>query len=220
MGKKEEKTESPKTDDSQETAKKKGGFVKDIFQIALFVLIALVFRSILLDHYVIPSGSMIPTLMEGDRVVVSKISFGLRAPFTSFWLFRWSSPKRGDIVVFSAPTDGTTFIKRVVGVPGDVVAVRNGTVIINGTRMKINEDGEGKFVEDLGGVKHRVMLNSMGGPDFGPAEVPDGHYFMLGDNRGNSQDSRFWGFLSEDLLLGYALRIYYRSEEGFSWQPL
>ena len=198
---------------------RKEGIIKDIVQISIFVLLALVFRSVLLDHYVIPSGSMIPTLLEGDRVVVSKISYGLRVPFTSWWILRWDAPERGDIIVFSAPTDGSTFIKRVVGLPGDTVAVRNGMVIINGQKMPFSETGNG-ITEDLEGVLHEVRLSGMGGPDFGPEKIPDEYYFMLGDNRGNSQDSRFWGFLDQKLLLGHAARIYYRSNGGFQWQPL
>lgn len=204
---------------SAEKKLRKEGVVKDIIQISIFVLLALVFRSVLLDHYVIPSGSMIPTLLEGDRVIVSKISYGLRVPFSSWWLLRWDAPKRGDVIVFSAPTDGTTFIKRVVGLPGDSVAVRNGMVIINGQKMPFSE-ANNAITEDLEGVLHEVRLSGMGGPDFGPEKIPDEYYFMLGDNRGNSQDSRFWGFLDQKLLLGHAMRIYYRTKGGFEWQPL
>ncbi len=198
------------------------GLIVDVLKLGMVVLAALSGRSCLIDHYVIPSGSMIPTLLEQDRVVVFKAAYGLRVPFTHVELARFEEPGRGDVIVFSSPTDDTTFIKRVVGLPGDIVEVRDGRVYLNGELVRFEEGSvaRGEPIEMLEGKAHRVQVEDDGGPDFGPTKVPAESFFMLGDNRGNSQDSRSWGFLPRARVLGHALRIYYRSGTGFVWSPL
>ena len=194
---------------------------KDYLQLALVVLLAFAVRSTLVDHYVIPSASMVPTLMGGDRVFVFKAAYSLRFPFTHWHIVGWKDPQRGDIIVFASPTDGTTFIKRIVGLPGETVAVKRGRLSIDGREMPLADgDGTEPPIEDLDGHPHAINLLGHGGPDFGPLQVPEGRYFMVGDNRGNSQDSRVWGFLDRDAIMGKALRIYYSSAEGFRWSPL
>ena len=164
----------------------------------------LVTRSSLADHYVVPSGSMEPTLVPGDRVVVDKRAYGLRVPFTLVRLTSGQAPARGDVVIFDAPGDGTRLIKRVVALGGDLLEVRGGRVFVN-------------HVEADAGP---VNLRRGGGPDVAPVRLPAGHVFAMGDFRGNSRDSRFFGFVPQDRIYARATAIYYRAEEGFTWRPL
>jgi len=171
----------------------------------LFMLGLLVARSSFADHYVVPSGSMENTLFPGDRVVVDKRAYGLRLPFTLVRLTQGSPPARGDVVVFDAPDDGVRLIKRIVAVGGDVLEVRAGHVLING----VAHDG-----------KAALELRQGGGPDVGPLQVPAGQVFVMGDFRGNSRDSRFFGFVREEQIYAKASGVYYRSRDGFVWRPL
>jgi signal peptidase I len=162
-------------------------------------------RSSFADHYVVPSGSMEQTLQPGDRVVVDKRAYGLRIPFTLVKVVPGQPPARGDVIVFDAPDDGTRLIKRIVAVGGDLLEVRGGHVFING------QPGDAKAV---------LNLKMGGGPDVPPIRVPAGRVFAMGDFRGNSHDSRFFGFVREDEIYAKAARVYYRSGEGFVWKPL
>lgn len=177
-------------------------FVKTL--LALLVL-AVFLRGTVVEAFKIPSGSMIPTLMPWDHILVCKFSYGLRLPFLPKMLLRWAQPQRGDIVVFTRPDDvstpedegGVNIIKRVIGLPGDMVEVR-------GTRVYINN---ALYFEDYvryeeGGIREG---------DFGPEKIPGGHILMLGDNRDHSKDSRFWSypFLDIDRVKGRALIIYW-----------
>ena len=171
----------------------------------LFMLGLLVTRASLADHYVVPTGSMEPTLMPGDRVVVDKRAYGVRIPFTLQRLSEGDAPARGDVVVFDAPGDGTRLIKRVVAVGGDLLEVRDGHVFVNGVR----------------GDEHAALeLRLGGGPDVHPVRVPAGHVFAMGDFRGNSRDSRYFGFVPRSRIYARARGIYYRSGEGVTWRPL
>lgn len=182
-------------------------FVKTI---VFLIVIVIIFRASILEPYKIPSGSMIPTLRIGDQILVSKLSFGIRLPFIDDIIWRYSSPKRGDIVVFTRPDDPTTsvneskdnIIKRVIGLPGDTIEVRRRTVYINGKALE----------EDYARWDH-------GGPpsgNFGPEKIPADHVIVLGDNRDQSKDSRFWNnpFLPMERLKGRALFVYW------SWDDL
>ena len=170
-----------------------------------FVLIVLFLRGTVVEAFKIPSGSMIPTLRIGDHLLVSKLSYGLRLPFLTDSLFLWSSPRRGDIVVFTRPDEDTTLedesginlIKRVIGLPGDTVEVRNTTVFINNERLD-----ESYAVWDEGGRREG---------NFGPERVPPGQVLLFGDNRDQSKDSRFWQdpFVDVHRVKGRALVIYY-----------
>jgi len=171
----------------------------------LFVLGMVAARSSFADHYVVPSGSMEPTLQPGDRVLVDKRAFGLRIPFTLVHLTTGDAPRRGDVVVFDAPDDGTRLIKRVVAVGGDLLEVREGHVFIN----RVRDEERSALDMRLGG-----------GPDVAPTRVPAGQVFVMGDFRGNSRDSRFFGFVAQDHLYARAAGVYYRSGEGFTWWPL
>ncbi|MDR1164667.1 MAG: signal peptidase I [Deltaproteobacteria bacterium] len=169
--------------------------------IALAVVLALIIRSFVVQAFHIPSGSMIPTFLEGDRVLVLKYSYGVRNPFTNRVLFGSGAPERGDVVVFQYPLNPKVdFVKRVVGLPGETVEARNGEIFVNGAPI---DDPHGHYDNP----KIPPTRN------FGPLTVPEGKYFMMGDNRDYSNDSRSWGFVDMSLLRGKAWRLYW------SWDP-
>lgn len=180
-------------------------FLRENLGTFFFLLALLAARSSFADHYVVPTGSMEKTLVPGDRVLVDKRAYGLRLPFSYVRVTAGTAPARGDVVVFDAPDDGTRLIKRVVAVGGDVMEVREGRTLVNG----VPHD-----------EKAALNLRMGGGPDVGPILVPDGHVFVMGDFRGNSRDSRFFGFVRQDRIYAKAAGVYYRSDEGFQWHPL
>lgn len=189
-------------------------WLRDGVSLIAFLAIALTARASLADHYVVPTGSMIPTVHEGDRVIVSKAAYGLRVPLSKAWLVRWSEPKRGDVVVLESPSEDMILLKRVVALPGDTIEVRGGHLILNGRAVK-STDKE----ETLEGKTHPLSLASGGGPDFGPSKVPKGKVLVMGDNRGNSRDGRMFGFVEEDSVLGRAVAVYSR-DGSLVWDEL
>ncbi len=190
--------------------KRNGSFI-----VAIVCLFAA--RSSLADHYVVPSSSMESTLMPGDRVFVDKQAYGLRVPFTSLEVLDRGAPARGDVVIFPSPADGVRLVKRVVAVAGDVVAVRDGLVFVNGTPVA---DNVAATRERYGPREVALELRDGGGPDQAPVRVPDGHVFALGDARGNSRDSRYFGFVREDTIYARATSVYFRRGDGFVWRAL
>ena len=172
--------------------------------------VAFTARASLADHYVVPSGSMQPTVQIGDHVVVNKLAYGLRVPLTELYVLDTTGPARGDVVVLSSPEDGKVLLKRVVALPGDRVRVEDGTIEINGALVPIANDG-GTVIESLGATSHALDLSSGGGPDFGPVTVPDSQYLVLGDARGNSNDGRYFGFVPKRAILGRAAAVVVRS---------
>lgn len=172
-------------------------FIKTIF---LFLVLAICLRATVVEAFKIPSGSMRPTLIEHDHILVTKFNFGLRLPFVPKTVILWGQPKRGDIVVFTRPDQsGTNIIKRVIGLPGDVVEVRGRTVRVNG--QLLNEPYHVQWLEG-------------GATDFPATQVPEGHVFLMGDNRDHSKDSRFWEdspFLDIRLIKGRAQIIYWNA---------
>ncbi len=183
------------------------------------VVITLLCRSALADYYSVSlTGSMEPTLIGEDRVIVDKTSYGLRMPLTNYYLRHFDNPKHGDVVVFNSPEDGEVLVKRIAAIPGDTVMVKSGQLLINGEKVKlVYADG---IIEILGDKPHpvRLMQHGYGGPDFGPFEVLENYYFVLGDNRGGSYDGRYFGFVERDLILGRGIAVFYR--DGFTWRPL
>src|SRR6056297_2338610 len=189
------------------------------------LLLVLVFRSFMFEPFKIPSGSMQPTLLIGDFIVVSKFSYGLRLPVLNTKILETGEPERGDVFVFrSVEQRGINMIKRVIGLPGDTIAYRNKVLYINGEPAPqdivgpwigqgINRNPPGSNpqlrTEDLGDVKHDILIYP-GMPASRPRSwvVPEGHYFAMGDNRDRSHDSRGWGFVPEDHLVGRAVRIW------------
>jgi signal peptidase I len=193
----------------------------------LSLLIALVIatsvKSSLADWNDIPSGSMQPTILVGDRVVVNKLAYDLKIPYTTRHLATWADPQRGDIVVFYSPKDGTRLIKRVVGIPGDILSMRDNRLLINGEGVPYAPLQQGTvehlglahqeryqfFAENLAGTPHSVMFSPTRPSltSFGPVTVPAGQYFMMGDNRDNSFDSRFLGFVKREEIVGRATMV-------------
>lgn len=178
--------------------------------------IVLVLRSFLVEPFQIPSGSMLPTLEVGDFILVNKFSYGLRLPVVGTKVVSIGDPQRGEVMVFRYPEDGkTNYIKRVIGVPGDHVRYRDKTLYINGeevpSRFVANLPPVELRYEQLGDEGHHIYRN-LGGtmPGLGEGEwvVPEGHYFTMGDNRDNSNDSRFWGMVADELVVGRAFLIW------------
>ncbi len=200
--------------DKKKPESKTRKFGRDLLSLAIFLGVALSARASLADHYVVPTGSMIPTVEEGDRVFVSKAAYGFRIPLSATWLARWGEPQRGDVVVLQSPLEDVVLLKRVVAVGGDEVRVQGGRLILNGKPV-ISTDTE----EELGGKSHRFSLKSGGGPDFGPEQVPKGKVLVMGDNRGNSKDGRMFGFVDESAVLGRAVSIYLR-DGSLVWDKL
>lgn len=175
-------------------------------------------RATLADHYYVPSESMLPTLRIRDHLLVDKAAFGLRLPATSVYLARWGTPARGNVVILRSPQDGTVLVKRIAAVPGDLVQVQGGRLTINGQSAPVTRCAE-QLCELLGSAAHPVALDNSGGPDFGPVQVPPGQYLVLGDNRGNSADGRFFGFVRRDSLYGRAVSVFLR-EGRPTWRSL
>jgi signal peptidase I len=165
--------------------------------VILAIILALIIRSFVVQAFHIPSGSMIPTFLVGDRVLVSKFSYGVRNPFNNKVLFETGSPERWDVVIFKFPENPSVdFVKRVVGLPGESVEVKKGAIFINGEEI---QDPHGHY------DRSEFFIYR----DFGPMTVPEGQYFMMGDNRDFSNDSRSWGFVDKSLLRGKAWRLYW-----------
>lgn len=189
-----------------------------IFSTLLLVLSVFSFRSAIADWNDVPTGSMKPTILIGDRIFVNKLAYDFKIPFTSTRLATWGHPERGDIVICWSPADGARLVKRVVGVPGDVLEMKDGRLVINGQALKY-ENAEGKaftralgpeageyrfFTEDLTGNRHTVAFTpgKRANRNFGPVTIADGQYFMMGDNRDNSADSRYFGFVPRNDVVG------------------
>ena len=182
------------------------------------ILIVLVLRSFIVEPFRIPSDSMLPTLRAGDFILVNKFAFGVRLPVVNAKIIDSGSPQRGDVAVFRYPEDPSVdYIKRVVGLPGDWLEYRNKQLYINGEPVPQSApppdsqsalDGYETRLEKLGNVSHLIQLREgQNGISF-KRQVPQGHYFAMGDNRDNSYDSRFWGFLPEKNLIGKAFMIW------------
>lgn len=214
---------------------------------ALAILAALTIRWLVLEAYVIPSGSMFPSLLKNDHIFVNKLAYGVRAPFSEKWLLKFNEPSRGEVIVFKYPKDMSTFfIKRIVGIPGDKVKFENGILYINDKpQEKVvpttsrdfdflreedfrseggNEDTKSNYVhftENLEGSKGNVVDHSilmrkgdvLNFPGDGEWIVPEDSLFVMGDNRYNSHDSRFWGFVPQRNLLGRASFIWLTCDE-------
>jgi signal peptidase I len=176
---------------------------RDLLTVATLATVLLGARASLADHYTVPSGSMEPTVAVGDQVCVNKLAYGLRLPASQVYVLHRAAPARGDVVVLDSPVDGKVLLKRVVAVPGDLVAVVDGRPVINGAAVPEHAE-DGGLVEELGDHPHQVGTGFGGGPDLAPARVPEGRFLVLGDNRGNSQDGRFFGWVSGDTILGRA----------------
>jgi signal peptidase I len=188
------------------------------------LLLVLLFRSFFFEPFKIPSGSMIPTLLIGDFIVVNKYAYGLRLPVLNSKVVSIGEPQRGDVAVFRYPVDeSVNFIKRVVGLPGDSITYRDKRLYVNGEAVRIEDLGQYKTTdvkcsiprkdavqkhEALGKDGHNMLLHAGARGRNGQWVVPEGHYFMMGDNRDRSNDSREWGFVPQENLVGRAIGIW------------
>lgn len=186
-------------------------------QLALMLTLVVIVRSCLVNHYYVPSGSMEPTLLPGDRVLVDMTAFGVSIPFSRLDVVAGKKAQRGEVVVFGSPKDGTRLIKRVVAVGGDRVSLKGGRLFLNGqgvaAPVSLKE-------EQLGERRFSLDLRYGGGPDLAEMVIPPGKVLLLGDARGNSKDGRYFGLVEERALYGKATRVFYRRGEGFRWLPL
>lgn len=202
----------------------------------IFLLFFGVFRTAVADWNPIPSGSMRPNLLEGDVVFVNRLAFDLKVPLTDTIVAHLGEPQRGDVVTFSSPRDGTRLIKRLVALPGDVVEMRDKIVIINGRpatytpiatvteRVAEGVEISALRLDETGGAGEHIV-QWLGLPEgrandsFGPTTIPPDHYLMLGDNRDNSLDSRYFGLVPRERLIGRAVAILVSADINGSWAP-
>ena len=200
----------------------------------VLVAVLLTFRSSFADWYDVPTGSMQPTILVGERVVVNKLSYGFKVPFTHKRTMTWAEPERGDVVTFPSPQTGQRLVKRVVAVGGDLIAMRNGRLILNSEDLAyerapapdwpLRPDDplpHGWYTEDLVGRVHAVMTTDRRPRlrDWGPIRVPDDHVLVLGDNRDNSADGRVFGFVPSETLEGKALSVALSLDRDRWWKP-
>ncbi|HBA36000.1 MAG TPA: signal peptidase I [Gammaproteobacteria bacterium] len=201
------------------------------------LLIVLILRSFLFEPFRIPSGSMMPTLLVGDFILVNKFSYGIRLPVINTKVIDVGQPERGDVAVFKYPRQPEIdYIKRVVGLPGDRISYSGKRLWINGELIPVEKIGlyippgadradpnTLELKEDLLSVEYHILISANRGASEGSFVVPEGHYFMMGDNRDNSNDSRFWGFVPEELLVGKAVMIWLNwdwSDSQFNWRRI
>lgn len=180
----------------------------------IFILLMSVFRSAVADWYTVPTGSMQPTIEIGDRVVVNKMAYDLKLPFSQYSLLTTGEPKRGEIVVFESDAADNRLIKRMIGLPGDVIAMRDDKLYINGKSLRFQvtkSTAKAIFAtEQVEAIRHTVRVDTTSSDvlsNFGPITVPDNHYLVLGDNRRNSADSRVYGFVPRHEIKGKATAV-------------
>jgi signal peptidase I len=192
------------------TLKQKSKLREYVEAIVYALILALILRTFVIQAYKIPSGSMIPTLLIGDHILVNKFIYGISIPFTDkkFLIFR--NPNRGDVIVFKYPEDESRdFIKRVIGKEGDTIEVRDKVLYVNGMMQS----------EKYAQYTERELMDKLLGPrdEFGPITVPKGKLFVMGDNRDHSLDSRFWGFVDLNLVRGEAIIKYWSWDSDKTW---
>jgi signal peptidase I len=193
-------------------------FIKDLLTIAAAGIVALAARSSLASHYYVPSGSMLPTLQEGDRIAVDMLAFSLRVPFTHQSVLRTGAPRRGDVIVLDPPDKGNLLVKRLVALPGDHVEVAAGLLSINGRAIPVRR-GPDALYERLDSGEHEIRADDDGGPDFGPTTLGPDCYLVMGDNRGNSRDGRTFGCVKRELILGKVVGVFARDGRP-TWRGL
>jgi signal peptidase I len=202
-----------------------------LFAVAIIVPL----RASIADWYDVPTGSMKPTILEGDRVFVNKLAYDLKVPFTCWHIAQWSDPKRGDIVTFPSPKDGVRLVKRVIGLPGDLISMQENKLTVNGKPVTYDQLSDRVFdqipayqrsqfrffQEHLPQKDHVVMSipDRMAMRTFPPVQVPAGKYFMMGDNRDDSGDSRYFGFVDRAQIMGKATAIAMSLDHNHYFMP-
>ncbi|MCL1062678.1 signal peptidase I [Shewanella benthica] len=184
----------------------------------LFMVLMLVFRSAVADWNSVPTGSMKPTILEGDRLLVNKMAYDIRVPFTHLSLVKIADPARGEIIIFDSVKADKKLVKRVIGVPGDIVEMRQNKLIING--QGLDYEIQNKLVSNTDSIEHLLgvdhMIRTHDTPsrlaNFGPVTVPDNYYLALGDNRDSSADSRVIGFIPRDEITGRAKTVAFSND--------
>jgi signal peptidase I len=208
--------------------KKLGKFWREwVKPLLIAVAIVAPLRSVVADWNDVPTGSMRPTILVGDRILVNKLAYDLKVPFSTIRLSTWSDPQRGDIIVFRSPADGKRLVKRVAAVPGEVIEMRNDRLFLNGQPASYEAADAviGKsalvFHETVAGRTHPVMIcpAQRALRSFGPVRVPAGRYFVMGDNRDESFDSRYFGFVSRDVIVGRATTVALSFDREHYWRP-
>ncbi len=193
------------------------------------------FRSSVADWNDVPTGSMKPAIVEGDRILVNKLAYDLKVPYTTWSIAEWSQPSRGEVVVFFCPSGGKRMVKRVIGCPGDVIAMRNNRLVINGEPIRYHPPdeelteklgpvppGRTLAIETLGDRSHPVLFRpDRRGPirSFGPITVAEGHYFLMGDNRDESMDSRYFGTVERGLIVGRSSTVVFSLDPNDFYLP-
>lgn len=253
MSENEVTNEAMGSEDSIAPVSRKEKVVKEVKSITLILTVVLVFRSVFFEPFRIPSGSMIPTLMIGDFILVNKFSYGFKVPFSDLsmfgvnlnpiYMFGESDPTRGDVIVFKYPKDPSiNYIKRVVGVPGDRIEIKNKVVFINGEPINAKEVSGKAIMEDMdekfknynlkfykvktGEAEHIIQQDSDNyyKTDYQQKTIPKDRFFVMGDNRDFSYDSRFWGFVKREQVKGRALFVWFSmifpfGEDSFKFRP-
>ena len=199
-----------------------GGLWDNIKQILIAVVLALIIKTSVVEAYKIPTASMEDTLLIGDFLLANKFVYGAQIPLTNWRLPAVSDPERGDVIIFTFPGDGVTkYIKRCIGLPGDTIELRDKELFVNGERFP--DPAHAKFIDTTNDGQQVIQARRMGGQDsrdnFGPFVVPEDSYFMMGDNRDNSYDSRYWKCVRKDLIMGEAMVIHWSWDESAHPSP-
>lgn len=235
MAEKREKTISRK--EAEEEPRSFGSMIWQEWIKPILIILAVLapLRSAVADWNDVPTGSMKPTILEGDRVVVNKLAYDLKIPFTTYRVATWDNPERGDIVVLFSPADGRRLVKRVVGLPGDTIMMRNNVLFINDKPAEYSELDwstiHGVTLSDTESVlfaterfenREHFMMSTPGKPsmrNFGPIVVPEDEYFVMGDNRDNSYDSRWLGFIERRRIVGEVFAVAFSLDRADYFKP-